>query len=270
MLIMSVINRSVSVLFVLFLAVLSASTVALGQAWHDKQFITDSFVKISLRREYSANAKQDMIRKWRRPIRVYVRSIVGDSKLQKEMVGVQLNHLAEITGHRINFVKNVDDANLIVVFTLKNNIKSSMKSLGLYNNGSDAILEKAACLGNIRANNKGEILNAAIHIPVDSTRSSGLFLNCVVEEITQVMGLLNDSDEVFPSIFNDYSVDGYLSGLDYLLLKLLYHPKIKIGMKEAKVRELVSVILIELEQDHLIRNASADVLTHSIRTWSGD
>lgn len=267
---MSVISSSASVLFILCLVALGSSAFALEQSWHDKNFITDSFVKIALRREYNTNAKQDMIRKWRLPIRVYIQSSVGDSKLQKEMVGIQLNHLAEITSHRIGFVKNIDNANFIIIFTRKKNMKTSMKKLGLYNNDTDAILEQSACLGNLRATNKGEIINAVIHIPVDSTRSSGLFLNCVVEEITQGMGLLNDSAEVFPSIFNDQSIDGYLSGLDYLLLKLLYHSKIKPGMKEAKVRELASEILIELEEEKLILNASAEVLPHSIRVWSGD
>jgi hypothetical protein len=84
------------------------------------------------------------------------------------------------------------------------------------------------------------------------------------------MGLLNDSDDVFPSIFNDQSIDGYLSGLDYLLLKILYHPKIKMGMKETRVRELVAEVLTELDDDGAITNASSRVLPKSIRVWSGD
>jgi hypothetical protein len=246
---------------------LSASTFAVEQ-WHDKGFITNSFVKIALRREYSVNAEQDLIHKWRLPIHAYLQSTVGDSKLQKEMVGVQLNHLATITGHHISFVENSAKANLIIVFTLKKNLKSSMKKFGLYNRQSDAILEKAACIGNVKASKKGEILSAVIHIPVDSTRANGLFLNCIVEEITQVMGLLNDSDEVFPSIFNDQSIDGYLSGLDYLLLKLLYNPKLKFGMKEGEVRAVVADLLAELDNDGLIINASTQVLPNSMQVWS--
>lgn len=267
---MSAIISSVLFLCILCLGVSGSCVVAQEEPWHDQEFIADSFEKIALRREYSTNAKQNMIRKWLRPIRVYVQSTVGDSNLQKEMVGVQINHLASITGHRIGFVNSIDSANLILVFTLKKNIKNSMKSLGLYNNGSDAILQEAACLGTITAANNGEILNAAIHIPVDSTRYSGVFLNCIVEEITQVMGLLNDSAEVFPSIFNDQSVDGYLSGLDYLLLKLLYHPKIRAGMKEDQVRIIVTGLLSELGADGFIASASAKVLPNSIRAWSGD
>ena len=250
--------------------VFGSSALAQQEPWHDKEFIADSFVKISLRDEYSTNSKRNMIRKWHQPIRAYVKSTVGNAKLQKEMVGVQLNHLAVITGHSIGFVSSIDDANLIIIFTLKNNMTNSMKALGLYNEGSATILEEAACLANITVTNKGEIFKAAIHIPVDSTRSSGLFLNCIVEEITQVMGLLNDSDEVFPSIFNDYSIDGYLSGLDYLLLKLLYHPKIKAGMEEDQVRSIMTVLLSELGEAGFIASASTEVLPNSIRVWSGD
>jgi len=267
---MSVISVSISILLILCSVAFGANAFAQEQPWHDKKFITDSFVKIALRREYSTNAKEDIVRKWRKPMRVYVQSKVGSSKLQKEMVGVQLNHLALITGHRIGFVTSARKANLIIVFTLKKDMKSNMKRLGLYNNKTDAILKEAACLANIRATNKGEILSATIHIPVDSTRSSGLFLNCIVEEITQVMGLLNDSDDVFPSIFNDQSIDSYLSGLDYLLLKILYHPKVKMGMKEDRVREVVAKVLAELDDDGSITNASYRVLPKSIRAWSDD
>jgi len=59
------------------------------------------------------------------------------------------------------------------------------------------------------------------------------------------MGLPNDSDKVFPSIFNDKSHDDYLSGLDYLLLRLLYHPSIKVGMTTAKVKTLLRKIISE-------------------------
>jgi hypothetical protein len=57
---MSVISSLVSVLFILCSVALGSSAFALEQPWHDKKFITDSFVKIALRREYSTNAKHEM------------------------------------------------------------------------------------------------------------------------------------------------------------------------------------------------------------------
>jgi hypothetical protein len=75
---------------------------------------------------------------------------------------------------------------------------------------------------------------------------------------------------VYPSIFNDQSIDGYLSGLDYVLLKLLYHPKIKAGVKEETVRSIVPEILLEFDDADLIINASTKVLASSMRAWSGD
>ncbi|MFQ3322991.1 MAG: hypothetical protein ACI90U_000807 [Pseudomonadales bacterium] len=266
---MSVISSSAAVFFTLCLVVFNTNA-SVDQPWHDQQYIADSFVKIALHQEYNTNAKLDMIRKWRQPIRAYVHSVIGNSELQKEMVAVQLNHLSSITGHRAGFVKGVKKANLIVIFMLKKDMKDSIKSLGLYDSGSDEVLKNSACIANIKADGKGEIVSAVIHIPVDSTRSSGVFLNCVVEEITQVMGLLNDSADVYPSIFNDQSTDSYLSGLDYVLLKLLYHPKIKPGMREDKVRAIVSEIFVELDDANLISDASTKVLSNSMRIWSGE
>jgi len=49
---------------------------------------------------------------------------------------------------------------------------------------------------------------------------------------------------VFPSIFNDNSIDEVLSPHDIRLLELLYHPRIKAGMS----RDQVIPIIRELTQ----------------------
>jgi hypothetical protein len=69
---------------------------------------------------------------------------------------------------------------------------------------------------------------------------------CVVEELTQVLGLPNDSDKVFPSVFNDHSTDVFLTGLDVLLLRMLYDPRIVHGMEEAALRPLLRTIAAEI------------------------
>ncbi len=83
--------------------------------------------------------------------------------------------------------------------------------------------------------------------------SRGLLPSCIVEELTQSMGLTNDSDWVYPSIANDKSVLDLLTGLDYLLLKLLYHPDLKTGMSIAQSTPIVRRILKNFKQNGLIQ-----------------
>ncbi|PPR70354.1 MAG: hypothetical protein CFH02_00106 [Alphaproteobacteria bacterium MarineAlpha3_Bin1] len=56
------------------------------------------------------------------------------------------------------------------------------------------------------------------HHPKDYMRA------CVVEEMTQVLGLPNDSNAVKPSIFNDLSHYFELTPHDRLMVKMLYDP----------------------------------------------
>jgi hypothetical protein len=101
-------------------------------------------------------------------------------------------------------------------------------------------------------------------IPVDRAREKGKLVSCVVEELTQVLGLPNDSEKVFPSIFNDLSTDVYLSGLDYLLLKMLYDPRVKAGMDEHTVRPVLKKIIDEYSRDNKLIGAEKEVMSRGL------
>jgi hypothetical protein len=48
-------------------------------------------------------------------------------------------------------------------------------------------------------NKQSELISVLVIIPVDHAMSHGLLPACVIEELTQAMGLPNDSDWVIPS-----------------------------------------------------------------------
>jgi hypothetical protein len=87
----------------------------------------------------------------------------------------------------------------------------------------------------------------------------GKLVACVVEEITQVLGLPNDSEKVFPSIFNDKTPQDLLTGLDFILLKLLYSPSISAGMTAAEVKQPLQILLEQWLRDGTIANAGKTV-----------
>ena len=80
------------------------------------------------------------------------------------------------------------------------------------------------------------------HLPKDYIRA------CVVEEMTQVLGLPNDSNAVKPSIFNDQSRYFELTAHDRLMLKMLYDPRITVGMARRDALEMGRVILDQLRE----------------------
>jgi hypothetical protein len=91
-----------------------------------------------------------------------------------------------------------------------------------------------------------------------------------VEEITQLLGLPNDSNDVFPSVFNDVSIDTYISPLDYLLLKALYSSQLKPGMNVKQTKAAFPNVLKELHASKDIENAVERVQKYSLKVYLGD
>jgi len=83
----------------------------------------------------------------------------------------------------------------------------------------------------------------------------GLLVACIVEETTQIMGLPNDSDWVFPSIANDKSKIELLTGLDYILLKLLYSKELSPGMKANEIQPIAEKILNTWKKNRTIKRS---------------
>jgi len=70
--------------------------------------------------------------------------------------------------------------------------------------------------------------------------------SCIHEEVAQGLGLANDSPQARPSIFNDDEEFGFLTRHDELLLKILYDPRLSVGMSADQARPVVQTIAAEL------------------------
>ena len=68
-------------------------------------------------------------------------------------------------------------------------------------------------------------------IMVNIDMDPALLNACLLEELTQVMGLPNDVDAYWPTIFQPIDTSTELSVWDQLYLKTLYDPRIKPGME---------------------------------------
>ncbi len=88
----------------------------------------------------------------------------------------------------------------------------------------------------------------------------GKLVSCVVEELTQILGLPNDSKTIYPTIFSDRNIYKLLTGLDFLLLKLLYLPEVKSGMTKSQLKPIIQQQLKRWSKDGTIRNAQKNVV----------
>jgi hypothetical protein len=226
--------------------------------WRRPDYIVDSFFEIALKNEHSAKGRY--VRKWPATgIRYHYIHRIADKRLHEELTELHLRHLETITGLSIEPVKSAEKANLIIVFSREDTLKDDLLHFFHMRSANDReqFFKHSVCLGRFATNSEGAILNAVVIIPVDRAREHAKLVDCIVEELTQVLGLPNDSEKVFPSIFNDRSVDHLLSGLDYILLKTLYDPRLRPGMGKAETMPLVKTIVAEFAKAGLIDRADS-------------
>ncbi|MGH1462250.1 MAG: DUF2927 domain-containing protein [Neptuniibacter sp.] len=223
--------------------------------WPEPTFISQAFKEIALRNEYSLQG--NFVRKWNSPMNMWIDHQVGDQMMHTDLIRMHIQHLTKITGHKINLVKKEKQANFKIILTRQSLWKSQVEKF--FGKGAVEHTQEAVCMANFRVNGHYEIQSATVIIPVDQARMHGKLVSCIVEEITQVMGLPNDSEKVFPSIFNDKTPEQLLTGLDYLLLKILYSQNIKAGMSTAEALPKVQDLIRNWQKNGTIQAAEKEV-----------
>lgn len=220
--------------------------------WQDIDYIIQSFFEVGLGAEHGIS-KNLNLRKWNKPIRIYVEHNVGDKTLHNRLLNAHIDQLKEITKLDIQRVDNKSAANIFYFFTRQSEIRQLVEN----KLGADVAknLHGSVCLASAKINKKNVITSTHIFIPIDLARMHGKLVACIVEEITQSLGLFRDSELVFPSIFNDKTKNTLLTGLDEILLRLLSDKRIKAGMSKTELKPILMSILAEYKSQGLIKTA---------------
>lgn len=222
-------------------------SLAVGVELTDAQIVRN-FGVIAFGNEFRV-IKDPRIIKWTTPIRVHLRQDVALEPAQLDFLVKHLKHLAAITGISIDYVDSERETNFLIIFTREKFFsRLAAKYTDIRDKSRRAAmgreLARNNCLAFYSTNRKDfTISRATILIPVDRAMGRGILGLCMIEETTQAMGLPNDSDDVNPSIFNDSSQLKRLTWQDVLLLRLLYHPRMKPGMKPAEALAIARQIL---------------------------
>ena len=225
-------------------------------AWPQISYISNSFLEVGLGAEHGKSHNLNL-RKWNKPLRIYVEHQIGDQPLHDQLLDAHISQLVKITNFDISRVKNKSEANVYYYFT-----KQSILPSLVQNELDQSVVEYlhgAICLANVKTDKGNNIISAHIFIPVDQARMHGKLVACIVEELTQSLGLIRDSDLVFPSIFNDKTRNALLTGLDEILLRLLAEDTVKAGMSREELEPILHSILMKYQRQGLIRTAEQRV-----------
>lgn len=177
--------------------------------------LVGQYRRVALSAEFGGAYRRGRIIKWNGPIVVRLR---GDNV--RRYTGEVVRHftlLAKLTGLRFRVLGPGAPArvpaNMIITF--------------IDNGGRGPANLERACGAQVYTGRDLVIRRASITISVDWPR---LRRHCIIEEISQALGLMNDSGYLFPSIFNDNSRQQSLSPWDAMVIRAHYDPRLRPGM----------------------------------------
>ncbi|MCG8557165.1 MAG: DUF2927 domain-containing protein [Proteobacteria bacterium] len=252
---------------VLALAVLltAGSPVRAAETRASDAALIGFFEAVVFRSEYESVTPSTRLKKWLQPLRVTVSSLSGkvvpkpsggkELKLKKQrpaarnikIIQKHLRTLVRLTGVRTEDAKKVKKpANLAIKFVPR----LAMAAPFMAKEAPPDLLKKLAapgvCYFLTWAVESGAIVKGIIvvnnQLPPEDLEA------CLLEEMTQVMGLPNDSDLVSPSVFNRSSQPRRLSRSDRILIRTVYDKRMAPGAPKDEAMVLARKIIPELNR----------------------
>ncbi len=222
--------------------------------------LVSDFTRIALYDEYRvaagrfvADAAPSYVRRWNGPLRIAVvpGASVSPEQRQKDVAAVEkfTARLARLSGLDMSLVPEAQ-ANMLVLFLNDAEQKQFAATIpARFPRVESAVIDAFAnsprntfcgAFAFPSAANRG-IYDFAL-ILIKAEHSDMMRKSCIHEEMTQALGLTNDSPAARPSIFNDDEEFAFLTLHDEILLKMLYDPRLTAGMRAGDVVPLLPAI----------------------------
>ena len=222
---------------------------------YTRETLRRNFLSIALRAEAAddSDAAGDIaIAKWTAPLRY---RLIGARPGDSRQVATLTRRLSRLTGLDIAPATGPQRPNVVLRFVRRPARQRVVRDLGgaralgprvgrLVTRWRDGEREK--CLGLIAVDPRTGAI-AASEILIKDELHPELRKACIVEEIVQSLGLMNDDPTARPSIFNDDQQYLELTSHDEYLLRILYDPRIRPGMTRRAVVPQLRRILDDLQ-----------------------
>lgn len=204
-------------------------------AFSDEEII-DGFAKTVFGAESSGtNADTTRLHKFVAPIRVFIVSTaMTDRQPQVERFIRILNRT--VANLSIRTVKKRDDANMIIFLINRSEYRKVIRET-MPPDFDTRFLESNHCSAVTGGRQGGQLDSAFVFIAASEGWKQ--FRHCMVEEIVQSLGPVNDDYSLPYSIFNDYSEVQGFGIFDWFILNTLYDKRVKPGMTIEEARKVL-------------------------------
>ncbi len=223
--------------------------------------IEQAFVRIALHDEYTLIGGQlverktpSTLRRWDSPVRMQLHFGASADALRRPDTAFVTNYaarLASLTRHPVSRVDSGGNFHILVVNEAER--QAIAPRLRQIMPGVDAVTLdlvrnlplSVSCLVLAYARGGDDTYTDALAI-IRAELPDLSRMACYYEELAQGLGLPNDSPRVRPSLFNDTAEFAVLTELDEQLLRMLYNPRLRPGMREPEARPIIRQIASEL------------------------
>jgi len=205
---------------------------------------------------------QDIVRRWETSIKIFVFGYPYVRNLAELNTGMDI--LSRLTGREIEFSER-KSSNFAMYFSSHHRISKAMESQGVQRGDDQSKQgnphEVALCRVQVSLQKDslgpGYALIATDLLRANnrSTASGGNYWNgpevisasCIMQELMNGLGFVDDSDQVRPSVLNSYPEQHEtLSANDKLLIRALYDPRLKSGMARDEALIIAKHVIEEL------------------------
>ena len=148
----------------------------------------------------------------------------------------------QIAGLKVSIVKDGERANFNIYIVNRSNYKKTVREK--VEKRSNAKVP-GKCLVKSRFSRAGMIRSDAVIV---SDEGEALFKRCLIEEILQGLGPLNENISLHKSVFNDTSKHTRFTDFDRLILNMLYDNRIKNGAGPRSVSKVLDEVLSDTKR----------------------
>jgi len=198
--------------------------------------LLDGFEKTVFGLEYrSWSWRPYQVKKFTRPVQFYIHNLSSRDRTRtvKRFVREIGNRIG---GLKTGITKDRNAANF-EVFIVDRAQYVSVVRRDIYK--SERARVPGRCLVRVVSGRKGIKRSAAVIV---SDEGEFLFKRCLVEELLQGLGPMNDDAALIHSVFNDSSRHSRFTVFDQIILNMLYDPRIKPGMSMKQTRPILPLV----------------------------
>jgi hypothetical protein len=207
--------------------------------------VVDNLMEIVFGSEFIGE-DSNTVRKWTVPLRIAI--YAKEPERYDALVEPVLQQLRGLTGLDIRLVDRASPTQNAYILILGREQFYAYAESHLSPGKNPRTNTYLDCFGVFAADRGGAINELTAVIPESASEATKR--SCVIEEVTQALGLPNDSFTVKPSIFNDDDEYQDLTWQDELFLRVLYDARVRPGMTRAEFESLAKVIVDELRPRH--------------------